>query len=312
MILQHSLRGMIDLCKTGDEGMENLLKREEQNCLFSGSDALRFYGGDTRERCSNGYLGKKYSDPMYGDEEAYRTLNALLFEGSENEKERIWIENHKLNPQFIRRIDETVNIYMNIFTLMKKSRANDKAMIGKRVDRASSVIYYEAGFTQSFFSCSKGDYDDTFSKKNNIVLIEVEVTSNVPFVDYENVLAKSEYKYLDEREILLPPFLKIKLEEANLTPAETRRIKDQNGKLPLRKYRLQTIEFPNYCKIISESEDEVWKKIIDEKENAACLLEKMNQNDKDQDYREYERWKNNLQTYLKLKFSDIWYEGKEY
>ena len=75
---------------------------------------------------------------------------------------------------------------------------------------------------------------------------------------------------------------------------------------------MQTIEFPNYCKIISESEDEVWKKIIDEKENAACLLEKMNQNDKDQDYREYERWKNNLQTYLKLKFSDIWYEGKEY
>ena len=89
---------------------------------FRRIDALRLYGGDIRKRCSNGSIGSISRDSIYGDDALYRTLNALLFEGNENELERILKEGHKLNSDFIRRIDETVQIYTDIFTLMKEEK----------------------------------------------------------------------------------------------------------------------------------------------------------------------------------------------
>lgn len=131
--------------------MESLSEKDHMP-LCKGVDALRFYGGDTRERCSNGYMGRKSRDAMYGDENAYRTLNALLFEGNKNEQERIWKEGHTLNSELIRRVEETVQVYTDIFTLMKvRKEVFDYRVTGKRVDRVSSVVYYKNGFTQSFF-----------------------------------------------------------------------------------------------------------------------------------------------------------------
>ena len=174
--------------------MENLLEQESQQLLIRRIDALRFYGSDTRERCSNGYMGRESQDAMFGDKNAYRTLNALLFEGIKNEQERIWIEDHLLNTEFIRRIDETVQIYTDIFTLMKVKNADfDSSAVGRRIERASSITYYENGFTQSFFSCSKSGFDTTFAQKSNIVLIEMELARNVPFIDYEKILSRREY-----------------------------------------------------------------------------------------------------------------------
>lgn len=274
-------------------------------------DALRFYGGDTRERCSNGNLSKKSLDAMYGDEKAYQTLNALLFEGSANEEERIWKEGNKLNPEFIRRIDETIQIYMDIFCMMKEMRKNYVETVTlKRVERASSIRYYEAGFTQSFLSCSKNGYDREFSKKNGIVLLEVELAPDIPFIDYECVLKGNEYMNANEREILLPPFLNIEINSTDFKSVETRIVKDKNGKRPLGKYKLKPIEFPDYRKSILDSIQDIREKIIDGKEVAACLLEKMNDNDREQNYNKYARWKETLHTYLKLRFSDIWYGGK--
>ena len=61
-------------------------------------DMLRFYGGDIRERTKDGKVvfGESSKDTLWGDNEAYRTLNALLFDGYENEKERIFKEKKKL------------------------------------------------------------------------------------------------------------------------------------------------------------------------------------------------------------------------
>ena len=72
-------------------------------------DMLRFYEGDIRIRTSeNRLLFKDFSknsgnpqDKLWGDKEAYRTLNALLFDGYNNERERIQKEMHLLNPVFI-------------------------------------------------------------------------------------------------------------------------------------------------------------------------------------------------------------------
>lgn len=291
--------------------MEGLYERKNQNSLPDILDALRFYGGDTREHCSNGYMGRKSKDSIYGDVNAYRTLNALLFEGNKNEQERIWKEGHTLNPEFINRVEETVQVYIDIFTLMKvKKEIFDYNVIGKRVDRVSSVLYYEKGFTQSFFSCSKREFDSEFAGKDGIVLIEVELTPDIPFIDYEKILASNVYSHWDELEILLPPFLNIKLEDVPLTAAETRRIKDKNKKPPLGKHRLKAINFPDYRKTISDSQELLWEQIIDKKKSAAKLLVKLNEK-KEEDYGEYICWKEKLQKYLKIEFSRIWYGGGE-
>lgn len=79
-------------------------------------DMLRFYGGDIRERTDDGKVvfGESSRDTLWGDNEAYRTLNALLFDGYENEKERIFKEKKKLTPVFIERLDETLEKNTNI------------------------------------------------------------------------------------------------------------------------------------------------------------------------------------------------------
>lgn len=289
-----------------------VMEKEKDLYEFRKIDALRLYGGDTRERCSDGSIGAISKDTIYGDKDAYRTLNALLFEGSGNEQERIWEEGHKLNSDFIRRIEETIRIYTDIFTLMKEKQADfaDNA-IGKRIDRVSSVSYYEDGFTHSFFSASKRGYDSEFSQKNGIVLIETEIVPNTPFIDYEKILTWKQYKNLEELELLLPPFLNIEMKEVPLTVADTERVRDLNGKPPLGKYRLRTIGFPDYRKSISEPEKVLWEQVIRGKERAALLLEKMNEGDRMQDYKEYISWKEIVQMYLKIKFSQIWYGGGE-
>ena len=83
-------------------------------------DMLRFYGGDIRERTKDGKVvfGESSRDTLWGDSEAYRTLNALLFDGYENEKERIFKEKKKLKPVFIERLDETLAIYTGVFSMM--------------------------------------------------------------------------------------------------------------------------------------------------------------------------------------------------
>lgn len=279
---------------------------------FRRIDALRLYGGDIRKRCNDGSIGSISRDSIYGDDALYRTLNALLFEGNENELERILKEGHKLNSDFIRRIDETVQIYTDIFTLMKEEKPDiTDSVIGKRIERVSSLTYYENGLTQSFFSSSKRDYEPEFSHKNGIVLIETEITPNVPYIDFEEILTWEEYKNLAEREILLPPFLVVELKKVPLTAAETKMVKDINRRPPQGKYRIKAIAFPDYRKNIVDPEEALWSKITEGKEMAACLLDKMNEGDIEADYEAYILWKETLQKYLKKQFSRIWYGGTE-
>lgn len=85
-------------------------------------DMLRFYGGDIRKRTEDGKFlimnslknPRDQKDLLWGDENAYRTLNALLFDGYENEKERIFQEKRQLNPVFIELLEETLAIYVGV------------------------------------------------------------------------------------------------------------------------------------------------------------------------------------------------------
>ena len=189
-------------------------------------DMLRFYGGDIHQKNKEGeYVitnnlvnPKNKEDVLWGDRDAYRTLNALLFEGIENEKERIYKEKRKLNPVFIELIENTLEIYRGIFAVMCRKKGNQLSVSKvKRVDRKASLMAYLKGHTESFVSCTNGEYDDEFASKNNIILLEIESLENTPYVDYQQVITMQEYCNYDEKEVLFPPFLSLNVSEIELT-----------------------------------------------------------------------------------------------
>lgn len=200
-------------------------------------DMLRFYGGDIHQKNKEGeYVitnnlvnPKNKEDMLWGDRDAYRTLNALLFEGIENEKERIYKEKRKLNPIFIELIENTLEIYRGIFAVMCRKKGNQLSVSKiKRVDRKASLMAYLKGYTESFVSCTKGEYDDEFAAKNNIILLEIESLENTPYVDYQQVVTMKEYRNYGEKEVLFPPFLSLKVSEIELTTKDNH-IKDMYG-----------------------------------------------------------------------------------
>lgn len=116
-------------------------------------DMLRFYGGDIRKRTEDGKFlimnslknPRDQKDLLWGDENAYRTLNALLFDGYENEKERIFQEKRQLNPVFIELLEETLAIYVGVFAVMCQNREEQVGSRVKRVDRKASLNAYMRG-----------------------------------------------------------------------------------------------------------------------------------------------------------------------
>lgn len=277
------------------------------------TDLLRFYGGDIREKTEDGIMivsGDVMADELWGDKEAYRTLNAMLFDGYENEKERIYQEGHRLNPAFIERIEETLEIYRGIFSLMCRRNQIEEPVRVKRVDRKASLYAYETGYTGSFVSCTKGNYQDEFSNKNQVILLEADIQPGIPCADFQQLLTASEYTNSDEKEILLPPFLPLEIKQVSLEKKETKMLCDMNGNLPVGKYFLKLGKFPDYRQEIRESEEELKERIQKGSIKAASELRKMNDGQWEEEYRGYIRWKQNLHAYLKLVYSDIYYGEK--
>lgn len=85
-------------------------------------------------------------------------------------------------------------------------------------------------------------------------------------------------------------------------------IKDMHNNPPVGKYLIQPGSFPDYREIIKSSKEELYQRILQGKEEASLCLERMNAGDWCSDYRIYENWKKDFQDYLKLLYSDLWYE----
>lgn len=168
----------------------------------------------------------------------------MLFDGYENEKERIFKEGNKLNPVFVRRLKDTIKIYTGIFKLMcMEKQKKVSSFRARRVDRKNSLNAYEKGCTQSFVSCSKGGYGTQFANKNQVILLEVEVSGESPYIDFQQKLTEDEYIYYNEQEILFPPFLPLKIEELALTKGEKKMIKDMHNNPPVGKYLIQKKDY---------------------------------------------------------------------
>lgn len=279
-------------------------------------DALRFYEGDIRIRNEKGRITMhKAEDQFFGDCEVYRTLNALLFSNIYNEKERILLENHCLNEAVPENIEKVIKLYCEIYTAMCKAiPLHDKVERTKRVERIASLEYLRQGYTMSFTSTSRHSFDSAFAKKNGIILLEFCIPMNVPYVDFNKILGK-EYKFNDELEILLPPFIPISIVEGKLSFRD-KNIKDMNGNSPLGKYIVNFVEDDKKLKKqkCCEFEKQELEKYIYDKNRcimAGKALKSMNNGNWKDDFEEYIKWKEVLQQYLKILFEEIYKEASE-
>lgn len=170
-------------------------------------DYLRLYTGDVYTRNKQGYVSnKKSTHPIFGDEKLYQTLNALMFDGIENEFSRVK-EGKKLNIQLIKNPEIIIDIFKGIY---KEIIACNTPKISKtyRIDRLCAVEQLQKGYTRSFLSTSKRQYNMEFSDKDGIVLFEVTFEEKSIYGDLQKIL-KNEYWLSEEEEILIPPFTPI-------------------------------------------------------------------------------------------------------
>ena len=124
-------------------------------------------------------------------------------------------------------------------------------IIAKRIERDSSLALLKKGQTVSFFSASKRGYQQEFAKKDGIVLLEVHIMPNVPYIDFEKVLGV-EYQSIEEQEILLSPFVSVIVQEKTLLPVKQRKIQDIKKEIPRGKYRINMVKFPNFIEKLDE------------------------------------------------------------
>lgn len=271
--------------------------------LLSIKDALRYYGGDTRIRDQSGRLTnvRQQSDALLGDEKIYRTLNALLYPGIENEKERILIEGHVLNPAAVLRFSETFEVIRRIYSAMNCSEwKHNDVVCCRRIERSSAERYLKRGFLPSFYSTSTGPYRREYADKAKIILLEFVLCPETPYVDFSRALG-SEYLKAREQEVLLPPFLPVELEERKMEGQELF-IRDMHGNPPVKKYIVH-VKKGQFHEMLNTREIKLpWEWLVDKKrlEMVAGALELMNQKEiwSGKEIENYIEWKRVMQRLL--------------
>lgn len=267
-------------------------------------DALRFYGGDIRQRNQLGELTSISirKDELFGDEKVYRTLNALFFPELVNERERIETEGKMLNPAVILRIEDIFDIIKRIYTAMNNEEWRHEGVIcSRRMERSSTLKYLEQGFLPSFYSTSKGDYQTEYGDKARIVLLEFALQPEVPYVDFSKALG-SEYLKAEEQEILLPPFLPVELEAMKLAKSDLN-IRDMYGKPPVGKYYVHVKKYSGHERLSSHEKAEKWSWITEKKrlKDMAAVMEHLSQKRilRENEEKDYIQWKYVFQEFCR-------------
>ncbi len=259
-------------------------------------DYVRIYTGDTRIREQNGkILGTKQKDIIFGDETLYQTLNAIMYEGITNEQARIK-EGIKLNVELLKEPRKIVEIMENIYSAILNQGKLQNETITYRLTRFESVEQLqECGYTKSFFSTKKRGFDPVFAKKKNLVEMRVKIERGVYCADLQRML-KGEY-WMDEQEILIPPFTPIFIEE----------VRDRKNRFK-GSFTYEAVVKPQQKGVKSDEEKikELEQVISGELlEKAAKVLRKMNAAEADlKQVEEYICWKRNLQDLIKMKLID--------
>ena len=188
------------------------------------------------------------------DPEAYRTINAMMFPGIDNEMERIFDNGSKLNADAIYQAEELLERSVALYSVMYKygqRMPGDK--VGYRVDRASAAkLAAEEGKTISNFSTSITGYK-RFSKAD-IALEKIHIKQGTPCADFKEILGSDGYYLSDEAEVLVAPMCPIEvLEEREPISQEELKIRNTRGGHASRVYEMRTV-VPEKAEPLTEEE----------------------------------------------------------
>lgn len=271
-------------------------------------DSIRFYQGDVRKRKADGSLSDELQEGFWGQRSAYKTMNCLMFPGIDNEMERIREKNAVLIPQLLMEVDLIVEMYCDIFRAMCKCRDNShETMYRKtyRTERGISAEELKKGYTVSFTSTSKSSSPEEFLKeKSGLTLLEILIPANVPQLDFEEIFCDDNL-FPQQREIMLPPFLKIQMEELSLCETE-KAYRDVDGNPPKGKYLVEITDEMDFTEISKEDSLGIQMTEAENKE-AADFLEKLTQgmDISEEEVRKYCGWKAAFRNKIKKEFSRI-------
>jgi len=183
--------------------------------------AIRYYEGDV-----------KGEDPFWGDPKAYVTLNSLFYDGIDTETRRA-MEGKRLNPAILEdtdRLYELLKDLLDVFDLCQQK----EDILSYRVERYSDYLEMKKeGRTISFTSTSSDGFLKAYGDRIGIALMEFHIAKGFPCICFSEVL-EQDYLKADEKEILLPPNLKLNFAEVPLSEDE-KEIRDANGDLPILK-----------------------------------------------------------------------------
>lgn len=270
---------------------------------------------------------------FYSINNAYETINMLLFPGIENEKSRLWTEKRRIDEQILDNMDELLNVYGNLYAAMCKytrykseHRQDEATIFTYRDDRRHTYVCMENGENSSFLSTSKvmdrePPVDGSvkyFQKKDGLVLMNIEAQDTLEHIDLNEVLGEQS-GFPDEEEILYPPFLYLSTEQLSLTEKE-KELKDYQGHPPYGKFRVvlkgSTIAPKNLgskeCKELEKIKKELATQ--DEINNVKMVWSAIQVGEEAkyaQEIEQYIQWKSKLRLYLREIYGQIKFHAEQ-
>ncbi len=193
-------------------------------------DCIRFYMGDPDIAARGDFLGGT---------KAYNTINALLHEGIVNELDKI-ADGKPVEVLNQKHLKQMIELIQTIDRTMNKTESLNSPLVTYRVDRMSEIeAILERKRIEGFYStCKSGFLREYANTKQNVVLMEIERESDVPFLDFEEIF-KGEYAKKEEAEILLPYDCEVKqVRKLECSDIENELYRDLRGNVPCGKYRL--------------------------------------------------------------------------
>lgn len=228
-------------------------------------------------------------DTFWSEPKAYLVLNSLLYDGIETEISRTR-EGKFLNPAILDDVDRLLDFYDNMFSAFGKCHAEDD-IITYRVERYSDFLpIRKINRTISFTSTSTGGFLDAYRDRKGITLIKFSIPENVSCINVAEAL--DFYAKSDEKEVLLPPFMKLDLTEITLTEKELS-ITDSDGKNPKNSYKAvcSPMNIKERTENISRDGAKAGRRIYNALNNGIIPTEN--------DIETYTQWKRNLHAIYK-------------
>lgn len=229
------------------------------------------------------------NDPFWSEPKAYLVFNSLFYDGIETEILRTK-EGKFLNPAVLEDVERLLDFYDNMFSAFYKCRA-DRDIITYRVERYIDFLpVINKKHTVSFTSTSMDNFLDAYRDRKGITLIKFSIPENTPCIDMNKSL--DFYIKSDEKEVLLPPFMRLDIKKTELTENEMK-ITDSDGKSPVNSYKAlcSTVNIKKRTENISHDGAYAGQRVYNALNNGKFPAEN--------DIKTYTQWKKKLHSIYK-------------